>query len=400
MTSDVVRFTLGVLSGHRLRAALTLLAMTIGVAAVIVLTGLGEGARIFVVSEFASLGSHLVIVLPGRSETVGGPPPPLAETPRDLTIDDALALERSPEIRRVAPLAFGSAAVSYGGRERDMTILGSTHDLMEIMHMEMAIGSYLPPSNPRSEQPIAVVGATVREEIFAGESPLGRWIRIGDRRFRVIGVIGSRGRSIGLDFDEVVVIPVASAQALFNTFSLFRVMTEASSREAIPRAAGAIKEIITARHEGEYDVTIITQDSVLRTFDRVLRALTMSVGGIAAISLVVAGVLVMNVMLVSVTERTGEIGLLKALGATRPQIIVLFLAEAAALSLAGGAAGIVVGHLGTWLIGAVYPSFPLAPPLWANVAAIGTAAGTGLLFGFLPARRAAMLDPVAALGHG
>ncbi len=400
MIADLVRFTTGVLAGYRLRAALTLLAMTIGVAAVVVLTALGEGARRYVMAEFSGLGTHLLIVLPGRSETVGGAPPPFAETPRDLTIDDALVLNRSPEIRRVAPVAVGAAPVSYGGREREMTVLGSTAEMKAIRHIKMGSGRYLPPGNPHLQSPVAVVGTKVRDELFAGESPLGQWIRIGDRRFRVIGVIASRGRSLGLDMDDLVVIPVASAQSLFNTFSLFRIFVEASSREAIPRARKAIREAIRIRHEGEEDITVVTQDALLSTFDRILSTMTLAVAGIAAISLFVAGVLIMNVMLVSVSERTSEIGLLKALGATRLQIIILFLAEAAALSLLGGVVGIAVGHGGSWLIGEIYPALPVAPPLWAIVAALGTAVGTGLLFGVLPARRAARMDPVAALGHG
>jgi putative ABC transport system permease protein len=400
MIADLIRYTTGVLAGYRLRAALTLLAMTIGVAAVVVLTALGEGARRYVMAEFSGLGTHLLIVLPGRSETVGGAPAPFIETPRDLTIDDALILMRSPEIRRVAPVAVGAAPVSYGGREREMTVLGSTAEMQAIRHIKMGSGRYLPRGNPHMQSPVAVVGTKVRDELFAGKSPLGEWIRIGDRRFRVIGVIASRGRSLGLDMDDIVVIPVASAQSLFNSFSLFRIFVEASSREAIPRAREAIRETIRIRHEGEEDVTVVTQDALLSTFDRILGTMTLAVAGIAAISLFVAGVLIMNVMLVSVSERTSEIGLLKALGATRLQIIIFFMAEAAALSLLGGFVGIAAGHAGAWLIGEIYPALPVTPPMWAILAALGTATGTGLLFGVLPARRAARMDPVTALGHG
>jgi putative ABC transport system permease protein len=222
---------------------------------------------------------------------------------------------------------------------------------------------------------------------------------VGDRRFRVIGIIRSSGTSIGLDLDEIVVIPVAAAQSLFDTESLFRILVEAQSREAIPRAKAEVTRIISQRHEGEDDVTVITQDALLSTFDRIFRALTLAVGGIAAISLVVAGILVMNVMLVSVSERTAEIGLLKALGASRERIMIFFLAEAGALSITGGIAGIAFGFLIAWTAGRVYPALPIEPPAWAVAAALLTSAVTGILFGYLPARRAARMDPVEALGH-
>jgi putative ABC transport system permease protein len=359
---DLLRFTLGVLAGYRLRAALTLLAMMIGVAAVVVLTGLGEGARLYVKDQFAGLGTHLLIILPGRSETVGAAPPLIGETPRDLTIEDALALVRSPEVRRIAPVVVGAAPVSYGGREREMTVIGTTSEMRPIRRLKMGGGLFLPSGSPHAETPVAVVGATVKKELFLDASPLGEWIRIGDRRFRVIGVIRSSGRSLGVDLDEIVLIPVASAQSLFNTFSLFRVMVEARSREAIPRAREAVREIIQRRHDGEDDITVITQDAILGTFDRILGALTVAVGGIASISLVVAGVLVMNVMLVSVSQRTGEIGLLKALGATRGKILLFFLSESAALSLTGGVAGIGAGHLAAWMTPAAWRGS--APAIW------------------------------------
>jgi len=398
--ADVLRFVLGVLRGYRLRSALTLLAMTIGSAAVIVLTTLGEGARQYVVGEFAGLGSNLLIILPGRTETVGGAPPLLGETPRDLTLDDALAFLRSRHVRRMAPVVAGAATVTAAGRGREMMIVGTTADMKEIRHVEMASGTYLRSGDPRDQDPVAVVGAKVQEEIFSGSPALGRWIRIGDRRFRVVGVIATRGRSLGMDMDDIVTIPVASAQSLFNTNSLFRVLVEASSRASIGAAKDEVVATVMKRHEGEDDVTVITQDALLGTFDRVLRALTVAVGGIGAISLVVAGVLVMNVMLVSVTQRTSEIGLLKALGATKGTIHLLFLAEAAALSLAGGLLGVAAGEAGAFLLGRIYPILAVNPPLWAVAASLGTAAGTGLLFGILPARRAARLDPVEALARG
>jgi len=399
MPADILKFALRGLTGYRGRSGLMLLAMAIGVAAVVLLTALGEGARRYVTGEFASLGTHLLIILPGRSETTGGPPPMMGETPRDLTLDDALALRRSRSIRRIAPITVGSAPVSWQRREREVSVIGSTASFLKVRHLKMAQGRFLPPIDPRSAKPVCVIGAKVRRELFGPEPALGRWLRIGDRRFRVIGIIGSEGHSIGLDLDDVVIIPVASAQALFNAPSLFRVLVEARNREVIASAKEDVRRIIRSRHEGEDDVTVITQDSVIATFDKIFRALTFTVGGIAAISLSVAGILIMNVMLVAVSQRTAEIGLLKALGAPAHQILTLFLTEAGLLSFIGAGIGLALGIAASSLVRRLYPALEMVPPTWAVTAALLVALATGLLFGVLPARRAASLDPVQALSR-
>lgn len=388
------------MAGHRVRTGLMLLAMAIGVAAVVFLTALGEGARRFVVGEFTSLGTHLVIVLPGRSETTGGHPPLMGETPRDLTLEDALALLRDPTIRRVAPITVGSAPVSVGARQREVTVLGTTPAFVEVRRLAVAQGRNLPAESPDKARPVALIGAKLQRELFPpGEQALGSWLRIGDRRFRVIGILKSEGRSIGVDIDELALVPVASAQQLFNTSSLFRVLAEARSREDIDGAKAAVRRIIRERHEGEDDVTVITQDAVVSTFDDILSVLTYMVGGVAAISLVVAGILVMNVMLVAVSQRTTEIGLLKAIGASPGHIQRLFLTEAVLLSLTGAALGLAAGYGAVVSFRTLYPVLSATPPPWALVAATVVAVATGVVFGVLPARKAARLDPVQALAR-
>ena len=398
-TRDALAFAARSLVAARVRTGLTLLAMGIGVAAVVLLTALGEGARRYVVGQFASLGTHLLIVLPGRSETTGGHPPLLGETPRDLTLDDALALLRSPHVRRVAPLTLGSAPISAKGRERESTVVGSTADFFAVRRLELALGRPLPAGDPRAANPACVIGAKIQRELFGAEPPVGRWLRVGDWRCRVTGVLASEGRSIGLDLQEIVVIPVASAQALFNTPSLFRVLVDARSREDIGAAGDDVRRLLAERHEGEEDVTVITQDAVVATFDRIFRALTLAVGGIAAVSLGVAGILIMNVMVVSVSQRRAEIGLLKAVGATSRQVQRLFLLEAGLVASLGAVAGVSVGLMGAAVLRRLYPTLDLVPPVWAVAAGFGVAIATGLLFGVLPARRAARLDPVQALAR-
>jgi putative ABC transport system permease protein len=398
-TFDVLQFSFRAAVGYPARTLLTLLAMAIGVGAVILLTALGEGARLYVTREFTSLGTHLLIVIPGRSETTGGPPPLLGETPRDLTLEDALVLKRSSAIRRVAPVAIGSAPVAWQQREREATIMGSTAEMFDIRQLSMAQGRFLPAGNPSRGSAVCVLGYKIKRELFGNSSPLGEWVRIGGRRFRVIGVIAAKGQSLGLDMGDIAIIPVASAQMLFNTSSLFRILIQAGGREAVPRAKKAILKIIQDRHEGEDDVTVITQDALLKTFDRIFNALTLTVGGIAAISLAVAGILIMNVMLISVSQRKTEIGLLKAIGSPRSQILRLFLSESAVLSLIGSFLGVVLALVGTWASLRFYPNFPVTIPWWALTAATLVGVLTGLVFGVLPARRAAGLEPVEALSR-
>jgi putative ABC transport system permease protein len=398
-TFDVLQFSFRAAVGYPARTLLTLLAMAIGVGAVILLTALGEGARLYVTREFTSLGTHLLIVIPGRSETTGGPPPLLGETPRDLTLEDALVLKHSSAIRRVAPVAIGSAPVAWQQREREATIMGSTAEMFDIRQLSMAQGRFLPAGNPSRGSAVCVLGYKIKRELFGNSSPLGEWVRIGGRRFRVIGVIAAKGQSLGLDMGDIAIIPVASAQMLFNTSSLFRILIQAGGREAVPRAKKAILKIIQDRHEGEDDVTVITQDALLKTFDRIFNALTLTVGGIAAISLAVAGILIMNVMLISVSQRKTEIGLLKAIGSPRSQILRLFLSESAVLSLIGSFLGVVLALVGLWASLRFYPNFPVTIPWWALTAATLVGVLTGLVFGVLPARRAAGLEPVEALSR-
>ncbi len=393
--ADLLRFAAQALRGHRLRTAFSLLGVAIGISSVITLTGLGEGARLYVTGEFTSLGTNLLIILPGKTETLGGAPM-ISTAPNDLTLADADAvLRRVPQISKVAPVALGSAAAGYGERSRRIMVVGSTADLLEVRRLRMAVGRYLPPDE--TSAPVCVLGAKVATELFQRDNPLGRTIRLGDSRFRVIGVMAARGMSIGWDMDEVVHIPVESSLRLFNLTSMFRVLCQVRSHDAMDAARDAALAVLKERHGGVDDVTALTQDAVLQTFDRILRALTLALAGIAAVSLAVAGIGIMNVMLVSVSERTREVGLLKAVGVTRRQIVAVFLLEAALISTAGGLLGLLGGYGLGQALRRIVPDLAAAPPSWAVAAALAVSISVGLAFGSLPARRAAGLDPVAAL---
>jgi len=289
--------------------------------------------------------------------------------------------------------------VARGALSREAVVLGSSADMLEIRHMRLARGRYLPPGPSDQATPVCVLGERIRAELFGAGNALGEWVRIGDRRFRVIGVLAGQGQQMGFNSDETVAIPVAAAQQLFNTESLFRILVEARGRAAVPQVKESVVELLKTRHEGEADVTVITQDAVLATFDRILTALTLAVAGIAAISLGVAGVLIMNVMLVSVAQRRSEIGLLKALGAPASQVRRLFLAEAGLIAGLGAAGGLILGMAASFVLGRLYPALPIIPPLWAVAAAVATALISSLLFAWLPARRAAKLDAALALAR-
>ena len=341
-----------------------------------------------------------MIVLPGRADTAGGGSVQgllVGETARELTLDDTLALLRSARIRRVTPLVLGAGTASSGARERDITVLGTSASMLAIQHWIMGAGGFLPEADLDQAQPVCVLGSTVARELFPSGAPVGEWLRIGDMRCRVLGVLAQQGLAGGFDVDETLIMPVASAQQIFNTSAVFRILVEATDRDAVPAARRDIIEIVKQRHAGEEDITVVTQDALAATFDTIFNMITAGLAGIAAISLIVAGVLIMNVMLVAVSQRTAEIGLLKAVGARNRQVLALFLTEAACLSLLGAVVGIALGAGGIWLMKILFPVLDFAAPPWASVSAVGVAIASGLVFGILPARRAAALDPVNAL---
>ncbi len=400
LTPDIAHFAWRSLEGARTRSLLMVLATSIGVAAVVVLTSLGEGARRYVRNEFESLGTNLIIILPGRAETVGGGAALASgRTAHDLTIEDAMALRRIRGIEHVAPLNLVEGEVSARGRRRDVPISGSSSEIQHIWGLSTASGKFLPPQDPRNAAPHCVLGSKVARELFGTESPLGQYVRLGDRRFRVIGVLAPKGEFVGVNMDDMVIIPVASAQVLFNLSSLLRVGVMTRSREDVPPVKAEIARLLRERHGGEDDVTILTEDAISSAFDRILVALTFALGGIAAVSMAVAGILIMNVMLIAVAQRTSEIGLLKALGASPRQIRFLFFAEAVLLSAVGGVLGSVVGQAGSFVIRRLFPAVPAFAPLWAVSGGLALAIATGVAFSVVPARRAAALDPALALAR-
>jgi len=393
---EVFRYSGRALTGHRLRSVLSLLGVAIGIAAVVLLTALGEGARRYVLTQFAQIGANFVAIVPGKIETTGGIPG-LGGAPNDLTLDDALALRRAlPSARYVAPFVVGTESVEHGDRRRQVLVVGATSEFQPVRRLEIGRGRFLPETDYDRGAPVAVLGDRVARELFPYGEALGRVARVGDRRFKVIGVLSGRGEQLGIDLDEVVIVPVATAMAMFDRRSLFRILVEAEPGVSLDAVKARALELLVARH-GEEDVTLLTEDAIMASLSSILTALTLALGAIAAISLAVAGVGIMNVMLVSVSERTAEIGLLRAVGASRAQIRLCLVTEAALLSAAGGLVGLLAGWLGTRLLVGIWPALPATPPAWAVGSAIVLSLVVGTLFGWLPARRASRLEPVAAL---
>ena len=393
--ADLLGFALRGLTGHGLRTALSLVGVVIGVAAVVLLTALGEGARRYVIDQFANLGTNLLIVMPGKVETTGVAG--FGGAPNDLTLADAQAIDRRlTMVTRVAPIAMGTEEVSYRERRRQVAIVGTTYDYKDIRRVDVARGEFLPKGDLFRGSPVAVLGPNLARELFPGVDPLGEIVRVGEWRMRVVGVMAPMGVKMGIDFDEVAIVPVTTAMKMLNRSSLFRVIAQVSSHAEIETTKDHIARVIIERHD-EDDVTIISQDSVVSSFDAILNALTLVVGAIGAVSLTVAGIGIMNVMLVSVSERTREVGLLKAVGVGRRQILAVFVAEAGLLSTFGGLIGLGLGWALVAILVEIFPALPATPPTWAVVAALGISVGVGIVFGLLPARRASRLEPIAAL---
>jgi len=393
---DLLGLSFGAIRGHRLRSILSMLGIAIGVGAVVLLTSIGEGTRRYILSQFTQFGTNLIAIHPGRSKT-SGMPGAFGGSTRHLTIDDALALARIPGVTSVVPTAVGTARVEAGARARNVPISGVTPDVQEVFDFRTRIGSFWPPGDPRRGAPVVVLGPKLARELFGDESPLGEMVRVGGARLRVLGVMEPKGEMLGFDLDDTAYVPVATAMRLFNLKELAEVDLTYTPADATERIVSEVKRVLSDRHGGEEDFTVTTQEAMLEVFGNVMGMVTLAVGAIAGISLVVGAIGILTMMWISVSERTVEIGLVRAIGASRGQVAILFLAEAAALALVGGIAGLVVGLGCSAALRWSVPGLPVETPLVFVAAALGTSLGVGLLSGLLPARRAARLDPIEAL---
>ena len=395
LIADLLRFTGASLVAHRTRSLLTGLGIAVGIAAVVLLTSIGEGVQRFVLAEFTQFGTNLLAVTPGKASTFGMSGAVISNV-RPLSLEDAESLQDLPQVNEVVPLVQGNAAVEGNGRSRRAMVFGVGAGVPQVWQVEPALGRFLPDDEPRRARAFAVLGAKLRDELFGTASPLGERIRVGGESYRVIGVMRPKGQMLGFDLDDTVYIPVVRAMAMFDRRSLMEVDLLYRAGADVEALTERIRRRLTRRH-GSEDFTIVTQDQMLEVLDSVLGVLTLAIGALGGISLLVGGVGILTIMTISVNERTAEIGLLRALGARRRQVLTLFLAEATVLAAAGGITGLGLGAGGAWLLGQAVPALPTHTSWGYALLAEGIAVAIGLLAGVAPALRAVGLDPVQAL---
>ena len=396
LLTDALRLAMRAVTAQRLRSFLTLLGIAVGIASVILLTSIGEGIHRFVLAEFTQFGTNIASITPGKVKTSGPAPTGIPSSVRPLTLDDTQHLSKLPQVTGVSAMVWGNTEIGANGRLRRSTVNGVGADMLNVYSMSVRIGQFLPNDELENARAFVVLGSKLTTELFGTDNPLGQRVRLGNSQFRVIGVLESKGQFLGVDLDDAAYVPVARAMELFNRDGMMKI--DIAYREGVPAASvvKSITRLLEARH-GREDFTITTQEDMLRSLSNILDILTMAVGALGSISLLVGGVGIVTIMTIAVSERTGEIGLLVALGAPRNTILGLFLGEAVALSALGGIIGLVLGMGLAQIIHLAVPALPVHTPISFVLLAEGIAIAIGLVAGVLPARSAARLDPVEAL---
>jgi putative ABC transport system permease protein len=396
---DFVAVAVDSLRTNRLRSLLTMLGVVIGVAAVILLVALGQGTKNYVEEQFAGLGSNILIVTPGKVETKGGPPI-IGSVRHKLTLADSRILEKKGYLfAGVAPVVFGTAEVRYRNRSRNVSVLGVTPAFPDVRNLHVEIGAFFAEADVDARRRVCVLGRTVKRELFGNANALGQTVKVAGTLFRVIGIMERKGISLGIDIDDLVFLPVRTAQELFDLDSLFEILISVRNHNDIESGKEMAAALLRKAHNRHEDFTITNQAAILSSLFTILDTLTYVLGGIAAISLLVGGIGIMNIMLVTVKERTNEIGIRKAVGARNRDILLQFLLESTALSAFGGVAGILAGMAGARALGWIVPKMPVSVPAWSIVLSFSFSVLTGVFFGVYPAKKAASLNPIEALRY-
>lgn len=394
-TRDLVNLTWNSIFSHRLRSGLSALGIVIGIASVVILTAFGEGIHRFVLAEFTQFGTNLVAIMPGRTSTFGISGATIS-TVRPLSLEDAHSLERLESVLDVVPLVQGNARIEAGGRQRRASVFGVSAAVPEVWKIKVGIGRFLPVEGHDNPRAFAVLGSKLYQELFPSGNALGQRIRIGSDRFRVIGVMESKGQMVGFDMDDTVYIPAARALELFDRGGLMEIDLLYKPEASADAVSQSIRRLLIARH-GQEDFTIMTQNQMLETLNSVLHILTLGIGALGGISLLVGSVGILTILSIAVSERIAEIGVLRAIGATRQTVFYLFLAEAMALSMVGGLSGILLGIIAVQTLKLAVPDLPVHLA-WIYISlSFVVSLLVGVLAGVLPALRAARMDPLEAL---
>lgn len=393
--ADLTRFTLNSLLAERQRSALTMLAIAIGIAAVVLLTGLGSGLQRYLVGQFTQFGTHLIAITPGKANTTGFSISAI-DTQRPLTLRDAQSLLDIPGIEAMTPVVSGQLSAEFAGKSRRTLAFGIGPQAPTVWGMSLARGQFLPEDDLIAPRPVVLLGHTLAKSLFGNVNPLGDKMRIGGMSFRVIGVLGAKGQMLGFDIDDAAYIPAALSLQLFNREGLMEIDVLYNEQEPAASVVKRISRRMIERHGAE-DFTVQSQDQMLASLGKILDVLTFAVGALGGIALLTGGVGILTLMSIAVAERRGEIGLLTALGAPPNLVLQLFLGEAVILGALGGLLGVVIGLAGLGLLHLAIPALPFAPRMDYLLIAEALALLIGLIAGVWPAMDAARLDPIEAL---
>lgn len=397
---EIVRLSLESLLAQKLRTALTMLGMVIGVGAIVLLVSLGQGAKNYVTSEFEGLGTNLIIVQPGKSDKKTHMGPPVGAAQRKMTSADVLAIEkRALNVEAVSGLVLGTVSARFEDALSNITVFGTNEQFPMILSIRVARGDYFTREEDEYGRRVVVLGQNIVKDLFGDIDPIGQTVKLNESEYRVVGILSPMGNKLGLDFDELGFIPTQAGLKLFNDDKLFGIRAKASSRVGIDDAVAEITDILKERRDGEEDFTVITQVSMMESMNTILNMLTYVLGAIAAISMLVGGIGIMNIMWVTVVERTQEIGIRRAVGARRVDILKQLLAEAVALSVLGGLVGVGGAVVITYALHFAFPSFDMRAPLWITVPAFAVAFVVGVVFGVFPAWRASRIEILDALRY-
>ncbi len=383
------------LNSNKMRSFLTMLGVIIGVGSVILLVSIGQGAKSYITGEIQSLGSNLIFVLPGKIEFGGGQHP---SGENKLSLDDVRLIKRKAKyLKYIGAEIENNDNVKYGNKIRSIFVRGITSNIDKILNYSMTKGKFITESQVGGARKVVVIGKTTAEKFFGSGEPLGKRITVASQKFTVIGVFGEKGQSMGTDRDDVVMIPITAAQSLYGLDRVSYILVEAKDSGSIDSAIKEIKQIMGKRLKPN-EFTVSSQGEMLGAFKNILSILTLMLAGIGGISLMVGGIGIMNIMLVSVTERTREIGVRKAVGAKTYDILIQFIIEAMTLSVLGGIIGISLGTGVSYAI-RVLSSLPSEVTIWSVSIAFFFSAFVGVFFGVYPAWKASRLNPIDALRY-